>query len=145
MRQVSVKSGITTEDRDAAIRPQDDLFGYVNGTWLQRTEIPDDRAAHGSMTQVRDRAEEHVRAIVEEAAAGDAPEGTAARKVGDLFAVFMDAERADALGSEPIADELAAVHAVGDLPALLELSGRLQRSGVSDAVGLYVNTDARDS
>ena len=45
-------------------------------------------------------------AILEGAAAGAAP-GTEARKVGDLFAAFMDVERIEALGVEPVADELA--------------------------------------
>lgn len=145
MGQVRVKSGIPTEDRDTGIRPQDDLFGCVNGGWIRRTEIPDDRAMHGVLTQVHDAAEEHVRAIVEEAAAGNAPAGTAARKVGDLFASFMDADRADELGTTPITDELAEVRTVEDVSALLALAGRLHRTGVGDAIGLYVDTDARNS
>ncbi len=140
-----MKSGITTDDRDADVRPQDDLFGYVNGGWIRRTEIPDDRPLHGSIVQVRDDAEEHLRLIVEEAAASDAAHGTAARKVGDLFASFMDSDRADELGSTPIADELAALRGVEDVPALLALAGRLHRAGVGGAIGMYVDTDARDS
>jgi len=140
-----VKSGIHPADRDTGVRPQDDLFGYVNGDWIQRTGIPDDRPQDGSIIQVRDDAEAHVRVIVEEAAASDAVAGTPARKVGDLFASFMDTDRADALGSSPIEDELAAVRAVEDVSSLIALAGQLNRTGVGDAIGLYVDTDARDS
>lgn len=139
-----MKSGIITADRDPDARPQDDLFGYVNGAWIQRTEIPDDRALHGSIISIRDDAENDVRAIAEEAAASDEPSGTAARKVGDMSASFMDSVRADALGSTPIEDELAEVRAVADTSGLLALAGRLHRTGVGDAIGLYVDADARD-
>lgn len=140
-----MKSGVTIADRDLQLRPQDDLFGYVNGSWVRRTEIPDDRATYGSMTQLRDTAEADVRVIVEQAAAGNAPAGSAARKVGDLFASFMDVDRANALASAPISEELADVRTVQDVSALLGLAGRLHRTGVSDAVGLCVDTDARNS
>ncbi|MBA3369613.1 MAG: peptidase M13, partial [Geodermatophilaceae bacterium] len=145
MRQVRVKSGITIANRDLHKRPQDDLFGYVNGCWVERTEIPDDRAAQGSMIQLRDDAERDVRVIVEQAAASDAPVGSAARKVGDLFASFMDHDRAAALGSTPIKEELTAVAAIADTSALLALAGRLHRCGVGNAIELCVDTDARDS
>ena len=140
-----MKSGINTADRDTGVRPQDDLFGYVNGDWIRRTEIPDDRPLHGSIVQARDDAEEHVRAIVEEAAASQAPAGTAACKVGDLFASFMAADRVDALASAPISEELEDVRTVEDSSALLALAGRLHRTGVGGAIGLYVDTDARNS
>ena len=140
-----MKSGIKIEDRDTAIRPQDDLFGYANGAWIERAEIPEDRSQHGSITEVVDAAEQHLREIVEEAAASEAPAGTPARKVGDLYASFIDTDRVNALGMIPIADELSAVEAVEDVAGLLALAGRLHREGVSDAVGVYVNTDARDS
>lgn len=36
--------GAPLEDLSPEIRPQDDLFRRVNGAWLGRTEIPDDKA-----------------------------------------------------------------------------------------------------
>ena len=56
---------------DPDIRPQDDLFGHVNGRWLAETEIPSDRSSWGPFVQLADMAEEQVRAIIEELAAAD--------------------------------------------------------------------------
>ena len=42
------------------IRPQDDLFGHVNGTWLEEVEIPSDRASWGPFVMLADAAEEVV-------------------------------------------------------------------------------------
>ena len=54
------------DDRSAEIRPQDDLVRHVNGAWLERTEIPDDKARWGSFHLIAEQAEKDVRAIVEE-------------------------------------------------------------------------------
>src|SRR4051794_30155190 len=104
-----------TPDLDPGVRPQDDLFRHVNGRWLADTEIPADRAIHGSFEMLRDAAEEHVRAIAERAASSAAGAGSAERKVGDLYASFLDEARADALGAEPIRADLAAIASVEDI------------------------------
>ena len=63
-------AGIDRDAIDAAVRPQDDLFRHVNGTWLATFEIPPDRSSYGSFIGLRDQAQRGVRAIIEEAAAG---------------------------------------------------------------------------
>ena len=43
----AIQSGIDLTHVDADARPQDDLFGHVNGRWLTEYEIPADRATDG--------------------------------------------------------------------------------------------------
>ncbi|MBD3751099.1 MAG: hypothetical protein IE935_01330, partial [Micrococcales bacterium] len=50
-------SGLPLEELSADIRPQDDLFRHVNGAWLDRTEIPDDKARWGSFHLIAEQAE----------------------------------------------------------------------------------------
>ena len=57
------------EGMNPDIRPQDDLFGHVNGRWLDTTEIPSDRSSWGPFVQLADVAEEQVRVIIEDLAA----------------------------------------------------------------------------
>jgi predicted metalloendopeptidase len=141
----ATRSGIEIANLDPSVRPQDDLFRYVNGTWLATAEIPADRALQATFNVLADEAEAGLRELIEEAAAGDAAPGTTARKVGDLYASFCDTEHIDALGVGPLRQDLAAIDGVEDVEALLTLSGRLQRDGVGGAVALFVDTDARDS
>ncbi len=138
-------SGISLADVDETVRPQDDLFAHVNGGWLERTEIPADKARYGSFVVLAENAEAQLRAIIEESAAADAPAGTPARKVGDLFTSFMDEERVDALGPRPLASDLDAVRAVDDVDGLVRLLGAQQRKGCGGLLEPYVNTDDRDS
>jgi len=53
---------------DTAIRPQDDLFGHVNGRWLAEAEIPSDKSAWGPFAMLADEAEQQVRDIILELA-----------------------------------------------------------------------------
>ena len=136
---MTLPSGIPTDELDPGIRPQDDLFRHVNGRWLDQTEIPADRARYGTFLVLAEAAEKAVREIVEESAS--APEGTEERKFGDLYASFMDAERAERLGAEPIGELLAAARAVDSVPELLRTLGRLERHGIGSLYQLFVDTD----
>lgn len=133
------RSGLALDELSAEIRPQDDLFRYVNGSWIDRTEIPDDKARWGSFHLIAEQAEKHVREIVEESQAAEP--GTEARKIGDLYTSFMDTDRITALGAAPLEENLAAASAVGSIPALLRTVGSLERDGVGGMISLYVEPD----
>ena len=47
------------------------------------------------------------------------PEDDEQRKIGDLFASFMDTERIEQLGAAPLADDLAAIDAIDSIPSLV--------------------------
>jgi putative endopeptidase len=138
----STRSGLDLRWVDRAVRPQDDLFGFVNGTWLRGHEIPADRAQDGAFRDLRDRAEADVRAIVEEAAGQP---GGSARRIADLYASFMDVDRVQALGVAPLRPLLAEVADAADRAELAAVLGRRQRQGRTALFGTYVSTDAKDS
>src|SRR3546814_6336906 len=104
------RSGLALEELSDEIRPQDDLFRHVNGRWLERTEIPEDKARWGSFHLIAEQAEKDVRAIVEESQGAEA--GTETRKIGDLFTSFMDTAHIEDLGAAPLADQLSRADAV---------------------------------
>src|SRR3954470_21709193 len=93
-------SGIETAELDQAVRPQDDLFRHVNGKWIARTEIPSDKARYGSFYVLAEEAEKAVRDIIIESQSAEP--GTEGRKVGDLYASFLDEARVNALAAGPI-------------------------------------------
>ena len=136
---MTLPSGIPIDELDSGFRPQDDLFRHVNGRWLARTEIPADRARYGTFQILAEEAEKAVREIVEGAAS--APAGSDERKFGDLYASFMDADRAELLGSQPISQALAAAQAVSSVPELKETLGRLERLGVRGLYRILVEPD----
>ncbi|KTS91203.1 peptidase M13 [Microbacterium testaceum] len=136
------RSGLALDELSDEIRPQDDLFRHVNGRWLERTEIPEDKARWGAFHLIAEQAEKDVRAIVEESQ--QAEPGTEARKIGDLFASFMDTARIDELGRTPIEEQLRRVDEVHDVAGLLRLTGEFEREGMSGLVALFVEPDPGD-
>lgn len=142
MTDVALTSGIDLEELDPAVRPQDDLFRHVNGKWIDRTEIPADKARYGSFIVLHEEAERAVRDIIRESQ--DAEPGTEARKVGDLFASFLDEARVEELGATPIAGQLAEAAAVASVPELLAAIGGLERRGVAGFAQLFVDNDPGD-
>lgn len=138
----SPRSGLALDELSVEIRPQDDLFRHVNGLWLERTEIPEDKARWGSFHLIAEQAEKDVRTIIEESP--DAEPGTETRKIGDLYASFMDTATIDELGASPLAANLASVDAIDSIPALLRTVGTLERDGVGGLIDLYVEPDPGD-
>ncbi|KJL39552.1 Neutral endopeptidase [Microbacterium ginsengisoli] len=134
-----LRSGLELGELSTEIRPQDDLFRHVNGAWLDRTAIPDDKARWGSFHLIAERAEKDVAAIITESQ--QAEPGTEARKIGDLYASFMDTERIAAASLAPISAQLARIDAIGSVEDLLIAIGELERDGVRGLIDLYVEPD----
>ncbi|MCW3766230.1 peptidase M13 [Paenarthrobacter sp. PAE-2] len=136
------QSGITLSNIDRNVRPQDDLYQFVNGAWLNSTTIPDDRPLEGTFTSLRDEAELAVKAIIEEAAAKGAGASGVEQKIGGLYASFMDEAAAEAKGLDPLRDRLEEVRGVTSVQELMRLIGRLFRADVSGLFGIYPAPDA---
>jgi putative endopeptidase len=135
-------SGVDREHFDDTVRPQDDLYRHVNGAWLRETEIPSDRALVGTFVQLRDRAEEDVRNLIEDLAKSEHPSGSDEEKIGAMYRSFMDEERVTALGAEPLRALLSEVGAISDAEDLVRTSARLGRGGSEGLFGYYAAPDA---
>src|ERR1700689_2593877 len=66
----SLDSGIDVQYIDHTVRPQDDFFRYVNGVWLDKTEIPADKARYGSFDKLNDDSLDSLRGLIEQLHAG---------------------------------------------------------------------------
>lgn len=130
---------MTGFDLDPAIRPQDDLYRHVNGRWLDSVVIPDDKPAAGAFLDLRDAAEVAIRDIVT-SLAGSEP-GSEPAKVEALFASFMDTERIEALGLDPLAPILAEIDAIASVADLLAYFGRSLRRGTGAPFAVDVESD----
>jgi len=136
-------SGLDKAGMDPAVRPQDSLFGAMNGTWLRNTPIPADKSDYGTFTRLDDLSNERVKAIVEGLAATPQPAGTVNAKIGDFYASYMDTAAIDAAGVRPLWQYLAQIDAVKDRKELAALMGRWA-AFVDLPLGLGVGPDARD-
>ncbi|HJV03050.1 MAG TPA: M13-type metalloendopeptidase [Burkholderiaceae bacterium] len=143
----ALRSGIDVQYIDSAVRPQDDFFRYLNGKWLQNTEIPADKASWGSFIQLREATLPQLRSLIEAAQQDKAARkpGSEAQKIADLYASYMDEQKLDALGIKPLAGELNRIRSIKDKKALPALIAHLDAIGVATPYGIYVSQDARES
>ncbi|MES3024114.1 MAG: M13-type metalloendopeptidase [Pseudomonadota bacterium] len=137
-------SGIDTKYIDASVRAQDDFFAHVNGNWLKTTEIPADKASWGTGAKLHDEAQPQVRAIIE-AAQADKKAGAEARKIGDMYASYMDEAKRAQLGYKPLVGELSRIRGLKDKKAVPALMAHLSKIGVSTPYGMRIGQDARES
>ena len=125
----SQKSGISFEYSDKNVRPQDDLYRFMNGTYLATHEIPADRASDGAFNTLRIKAEKEVFDIIEELSKVNQPEGSTAKKIGDLYTSFMDEERIEKLALSPIASDIKTVLGIKTREEFIDHMGEFETRG----------------
>ena len=140
----NMPSGIELANFDHSVKPQEDFYRWVNGTWLKTKEIPADKSNYGSFTKLFDESQVQLRAIIEESAAAKAAKGTDEQKVGDFYASFMNVERVNALGAKPLAKDLARIDALQSTADIAALHGHLARINVDSIFGSFVYQDAKN-
>jgi putative endopeptidase len=122
--------GVVVGNMDSAVKPGDDFFRYSNGGWLKRTEIPADRGSVGAFLTLRDKSDQRVKQLVEDASKSNAAPGTDTRKIADLYHSYMDEEGIEAKGLAPLEPHLKAIAAIQDKKALAFALGKTLRADV---------------
>lgn len=92
----------TAADQDSTVRLEDNFYQASNGGWIAQHPVPGDRARYGAFDMLYEQSIDNLHAIVEEAKDANAPKGSEAQKIGDLFKLGMDTVRRDKEGLEPI-------------------------------------------
>jgi putative endopeptidase len=132
--------GIDLASRDMNVKPGDDFFQHVNGTWFANNTIPDDRTTWGTNAILQEKAERDVRTIIEEAAlAGGAP-GSNTQKIADYYNAYLDQDAIDARGLAPIQPALAEIAALRTHEQVMRLISRPD-IGISSPIDVYVTLD----
>src|SRR5206468_1560275 len=125
---------------DSSVKPGDDFWAYVNGTWDKTTQIAPDRRSAGPFVTLSDQSEKDVRGIVE-SLAGDPNRSQLGQQVGDFYASYMDEAAIEAAGTAPLKPYLAEIDAVKTRAQLLSL---FVKPGFASPVDLGINPDFKD-
>ena len=136
-------SGIDRAGMDKSVRPQDDLYLAMNGTWVKNTQIPADKAIWGAFVDLRESSDKRVREIAEGLGATHPAAGSNAQKVDDYYHAFLDEAAIDKAGLAPIEASLKDVDSVKDAGMLVGLMGHWQ-GVVATPLQVDANPDADD-
>lgn len=135
------QEGLNKSNFDPSVRIQDDLFEHVNGTWLKTTEIPSDKSNYGSFIKLADLSQLRIKEIVESVSTQQHAKGTDAQKVADFYRSFMNEDKINGLGAQPIREKLTAIQKITSKADLIEHFGRLSQYSVGSPIGMFVGQD----
>jgi predicted metalloendopeptidase len=138
--------GIDLSLMDKTVRPNDDFFRFVNGTWLKNTEIPADRIRWGSFDELRQKTDNDALAILEEASKNPAyKSNTDQGKAINLYKSIMDTVARNKAGIKPLKPYLAKIKKVKTIADLQKLMIEMAPNGGIGFFGVGVGTDAKNS
>ncbi len=143
--RAALGSGIDLASMDTSVAPQQDFFRYVNGKWLENTQIPADKARWGSFDALAENAENDVRALIQELAATQQVAGSDEQKIADLYKSFLDEALAEQLGLTPLKSNLAQIDKLKSHADLAVLWGEWQAYGIGIPLELYIDQDDKQS
>jgi len=116
--------GVDLSTQNTNVKPGDDFNMYANGTWDANFEIPSQYSSYGAFTKLFERSEERIKSIIDELSANESTKGTLEQKVGDYYNSYMDIEKANALGIDPIREDIAYIDSIANVADLTVAFGR---------------------
>src|SRR6185312_1590965 len=140
-----LQSGIDRKNFDQSVKPGQDFFEYVNGTWLKNNPIPADYTRWGSFSELGDRDQKQMRQILDGLLSAPGTLDEDARKLRDLYATATDEIKLQKDGAAPLKAEFELISnltSVDDLPALL---GHLHAEGIASVFRFGVGIDDKNS
>ncbi|MCP1381604.1 M13 family metallopeptidase [Runella salmonicolor] len=138
------KAGLDLSAMDKSVRPQDDFFRYVNGTWLKTTAIPASETGWGTFSILQNETQNRLKSILENTAQGRFAIGSVEQRVGDFYAAGMDSLTIEKRGYAPIKPVLAEIEAINDYKALLAFCASHPLDGGNTFITYSIFQDARN-
>lgn len=138
--------GINLDFMDKTVKPGDDFFRFVNGTWFDQTEIPNDRVRWGSFDELRQNTDRDALAILKEAVNNKNldPKSDQAKAV-KVFTTYMDTVYRNKLGIKPILPKLKKINAVKSIQDVNNLIIEMAPVGGIGFYGIGIGPDAKNS
>ena len=97
------KSFLNTGYMDTSIRPGENFFKFVNGAWLEKTIIPEDRERWGSFDELRKKTDKNTQDLIEAIQSADIQvSGSDTQKAITFVQEALDLERIEEVSFKPI-------------------------------------------
>ena len=145
--QQSIKqSGIDINQMNLKVKPSEDFFQFVNGTWLDNTEIPSDKKRWGSFDELRQNTDRDALAILNEAAKNPKYiSSTDQGKAINLYQTILDTLGRDKAGIAPLKPILAKINAIKNSNDLQKFMIEMEPNVGISFFGTYVAPDRKNS
>ncbi|HBV15382.1 M13 family metallopeptidase [Chryseobacterium carnipullorum] len=148
----AVKTAVNSTDKgldmslmDTSVRPQDDFYNYVSGTWMKTAKIPSDKPTWGSFNKLAEDTDNNSMTILNSLLKDKFADGSEGKKIQDLYASYMNMEKRNADGSKPIQTNLNKIDAIKNLADLQNYLISVTKDGENTLYGWGVDADLKDS
>ncbi|WP_262152392.1 M13 family metallopeptidase [Chryseobacterium foetidum] len=139
------EAGLELNYMDKNVRPQDDFYNFVNGSWMKTAKIPSDKPTWGSFNKLADDTDNNSMTILNSLLKDKFAEGSEGKKIQDLYATYMNMEKRNADGIKPIQANISKIDAIKNLTDLQNYLTSVTKEGENNFYGWGVYSDLKNS
>jgi predicted metalloendopeptidase len=139
------RAAFIPENLANTVKPQEDFYGYANGSWISQTAIPPEYSHWGSFDELNQRNISNLKILCERASAQDNSPSAIERMVGDFYASGMDESSINQSGAAALNFEFAKISAITSAADVLAEIASLHKIGVSACFEFGGEADFKDS
>lgn len=140
------KSGLNTSLMDLSVKPNEDFYHFVNGTWLNKTEIPADKTRWGTYDELSQKTDIDALKILKEAATNPKyKSNTDQGKAVNLYKSILDTVTRNKQGLTPLKPYLAKINTIKNVKDLQALLIEMLPIGGIGFIGIGISADAKNS
>lgn len=121
--KVFTEKGLELSAMDTSVRPGDDFYNYVSGSWMKTAKIPADKPAWGSFYMLMEKTDEQCLSILDDLLKKEYPEGSEGEKIQTLYKEYISWDKRNADGLKPLElyfQKIDAIHSLNDLQNYLQ-------------------------
>lgn len=130
---------------DKSVRPQDDFYNFVNGTWMKTAVIPSDKSTWGSFNKLAEDTDNNSMTILNSLLTEKFAEGSEGKKIQDLYGTYMNMDKRNADGINPIKGDLAKIDGIKSISDLQNYLIEATKNGENPFYGWEIDADLKDS
>ena len=121
--KVFTEKGLELSAMDTSVRPGDDFYNYVSGSWMKTAKIPVDKPAWGSFYMLMEKTDEQCLSILDDLLQKEYPKGSEGEKIQTLYKEYISWDKRNADGLKPLElyfQKIDAIHSLNDLQNYLQ-------------------------
>ncbi|MFW2136079.1 M13 family metallopeptidase [Chryseobacterium sp. TY4] len=139
------ENGLDISLMDKSVRPQDDFYNYVSGTWMKTAKIPADKPTWGSFNKLAEDTDNNSMTILNSLLKDKFAPGTEGKKIQDLYGTYMDMDKRNADGIKPIQANLDKIDSIKNMADLQSYLISVTKDGENTLYGWGIDADLKDS
>jgi len=145
-KEISAPEAFSVKNMDLNVKPGDDFFEYVNGTWIKNHPVPQDKGRYDAFEELAEANRENIMDIFKEISDPKTPSTDAiSKKIGDLYKSGMDTVTIEELGIKPLDDFFSRVNGIKSITDVQDVASYLQQFGVYPFFAVFSSPDQKNS